>query len=191
VNRVNGERPTGGRGINVWSTTFADILTLVLSFFIATISVSPLNPASESASERQITTAPRKNEGLNLQTTVGVEGGTPLALTRSKAPPRDPIEVVELGDSDFSMERKELVLAAQEKLKSLVKTDSYHRRSIRIESCDGAGDENLGRERGLMVRRQLIDAGAPGTMLRLAVMDGSCGSIPGLAPAARARITVR
>jgi hypothetical protein len=180
-----------GSGLNSWSTTFADILTLVLSFFIATISVSPLNPASESASERQISTVSNEVGVLEPQTSVDEEGGTRLAATTPEAPPRNPTGVIEFGASDFGGGGAELSGEARERLRSVVMTDAYRPLSVRIESCDGAGDENLGRERGLTLRRQIFDVAGRGPTVRLAVMDGDCRSIPGLPVGGTARITVR
>ncbi|MFM1847923.1 MAG: hypothetical protein RL417_1397 [Pseudomonadota bacterium] len=190
MNPVNGRGGAGAPGLTVWSTTFADILTLVLSFFIATISVSPLNPASESALKRQIPSDPKLSGELADKTMVAIEGGTSLAVTPMKTASLPPVEVLEFTDSDFDGGRERLVPSADERLKNAVRAGGYHRLAVRIESCDRAGDELRGRERGLTLRRQIIDAGGGRATLRLAVLDGFCVSVPGLSADATARVTL-
>ncbi len=178
-------------GLDVWSTTFADILTLVLSFFIATISISPLNPASEAAKKRQIPSVSQESGAGADRTAVAVSAGTPLATMTRRDPQRNPVEVIELLDSDFAAGFREVAPLARERLKTAVIPDGYQRTSVRIESCDRAGNEELGFERGMALRRQVFDAGGGRPTIRLAVSDGDCRGLADLSPTATARVTIR
>lgn len=182
---------TRSAGLDVWSTTFADILTLVLSFFIATISISPLNPASEVAQERQIASPTGEAGAVSVRTVVEKTDGTPLAKVFVREPARNPVEVVEILDSDFTEGVRDVVATARERIKQAVMSDGYQRTSVRIESCDRAGDEARGLERGMALRRQVFDVGGGRPTIRVAVSDGDCRGILGLSAEASARMTIR
>lgn len=186
-----GREHRSSAGLDVWSTTFADILTLVLSFFIATISISPLNPASEAAKKRQIPSESRESGGAAAKTMVAVRDGTPLAEMTDRDPQRNPVEVIELIDSDFIEGFREVVPLVRERIKKAVIPDGYPRTSVRIESCDRTGNEAMAFERGMALRRQVFDVGGGRPTIRLAVSDGDCRGVSDLSMAASARMTIR
>jgi len=190
------ETPPGTIGPRVWATTFADILTLILSFFIATIALSPLNPASELAKSRQIRTEAQRTEGLAEQTAVDGEGGTPLAELGYELVGQRPVEVLEFIESDFSPNGERLTDTAAGKLQKLIATGDYGGATVRIESC--ARPPNSGRALvvGHALRRHVFDTVSPDTTaarptVRLAVTDGNCRSIPELGSGGVARLTIR
>lgn len=183
--------PSRGVTQRVWATTFADILTLILSFFIATLAVSPLNPASESTGQRQIATERGHSEGLAPQTPVDRSGGTPLAVDNQTGAGRRPVEVIEFTPTDFVPERNELTEMAHTNLKSLVSSGLYNGLTVRIESCARPGDQAKALEVGQVLRRHVFDTVSGRPTVRLAVTDGHCRSVVGLSEDTVARITIR
>jgi hypothetical protein len=68
----------------VWLTSFGDLLTLLLGFFVATIALSPLNPASPKGKSAEVSL---KNEGLRpeaVQAAAANQPGIGLASSSSK-----------------------------------------------------------------------------------------------------------
>jgi hypothetical protein len=179
--------PSSTIGQRVWATTFADILTLVLSFFIATIALSPLNPASESPESRQIPTVTQQTRGLAGETRADSAGGTPLADGSPERAVQRPVEVVELDEFDFSADGGRLAPTGADKLEKLVASGGYSGAAVRIESCARPSNS----ARALAVGHSLRDTTARRPTVRLAVTDGNCRSIPELGLSGMARITIR
>jgi hypothetical protein len=188
--------PSSTIGQRVWATTFADILTLVLSFFIATIALSPLNPASESPESRQIPTVTQQTRGLAGETRADSAGGTPLADGSPERAVQRPVEVVELDEFDFSADGGRLAPTGADKLEKLVASGGYSGAAVRIESCARPSNSARALAVGHSLRRHVFDTVSRDTTarrptVRLAVTDGNCRSIPELGLSGMARITIR
>jgi flagellar motor protein MotB len=169
---------------SLWLVTFGDLLTLMLCFFLATISLRPLSSTSTSA----LTTQNNKVSTAKLNSLVQLKGaGTRLAAKEEELSAPRPAEIrkqVVLSEGSFLRARAELSRSAQSQLNNAVTTDGYEVRSVAIQVCtDKKGyvaekTASLSVERALRVRGQLIDRGISPEALRVRALADSCTGLP-------------
>ncbi len=172
---------------SVWLVTFGDLLTLLLCFFIATMTLHP----SHSPSTRRATARNSTISGKESVLDAGQRAlGTTLALTQDRQsvlhqPPEEKIEVkVALSDDSFAQVRSKLSDTAKRKLNNAVFTDGYSVRAVVVHACADkkryAAEEtaSLSVERALKVRGQLIDSGVAPEVVRVRALGEQCAALP-------------
>jgi len=157
----------------IWLISFGDLLTLILGFFVAVVSQTPLNPAFK----------PPINQESLLQNGVEIpksEAGTVAGTQFAKAKAKKQVFkgfILRLSERDFVQSKNSLRRRAQYQLKKRVRLVAYRLSTARIESCtEGLGNQSwLGSiERTLLIRRQLLDAGVAPRAIELGALGGNC-----------------
>ncbi len=173
---------------NIWLITFGDLLTLLLCFFIAVITLSGAGVKSfQDAMEK---TASENNDLVRARYSPSreTETGTVVANLRQEAKPAL-VEVQAEGRTILEMTFSEPQLSAgvepaaealNRVLTPWTRKDSLKASTADIESCvplETAAEEaawSISSARALAVRRQLIDLGFPDSRLRLRSIGSEC-----------------
>lgn len=152
---------------DVWYVTFADLLTLLLCFFLAIIALSPLSPYS-------LKTEPvsKNKQDFEIQQR-NKASGTDIASNY--------IEVdrtlVSFRAADLELSELKLNQTAVESLISQMIREGYQVRQVLIRACSGGqGDEawQSSQQLALNVSRQLVDAGIRKDSIKLAALGPLC-----------------
>ncbi len=159
---------------NGWLTSFADLLTLLLCFFISIFALSSVNPNITTVTNQdnnKFDTAQRLVKPSPTSNVLRITGGTDLAV--------DKIEVEhafawsfsqeEFLASDYDLTRLRLKGKASSRLRRALLSASYALSKAKISACDseqlvldGGGGVDLV-VRTMPIYRQLIDMGvSPG-----------------------------
>lgn len=173
---------------SLWLVTFGDLLTLMLCFFLATISLRPLYVSPHSSvTERKAETFRTKPDAA-----VGAEtAGTRLAATQLEpsVPQPEEIEVsVALTEASFAGSPAYFSRTVRAQLRKAVFTDGYDLRTVTVHACAGnrryaAGQTaSLSVERALRVRGQVIDMGVAPQAVRIRALGRDCAALPGRPP---------
>lgn len=135
----------------VWSTTFCDLVTLLLCFFLTMVSFGPIGKAHRQTIENQTESQPDKAKS---------ETGTGLALKGEGVEKR----VFMLTRDDVTELANGSVTAALNEVKNIAASGGYEKRRIRITVSPQAPDTPEGEkwlsiiQRLSNLQRQLFDA---------------------------------
>jgi hypothetical protein len=172
-----------------WLVSLGDLLTLLLCFFLAVVSMSPLNPAVEremKAAQNQsdmVSDAPLPAEGpVQMPDKAAMSAaGTPLAKSIHESELAGPAVNVEFTASDFPGREFTLMSDAVLKLKREIDANVYPVREVLIESC--GGESTAGRQasgwnesvrRAFILRGQLIDSRIADSIIKVRLVGGNC-----------------
>ncbi len=160
----------------VWLTSFGDLLTLLLSFFIAVIALSPLNPAVKdglSVGKHEI------NSVIEPRLTKKSSDGTYVAkLSQVKGAKRGLKSLLlRFSGRDFVLNRNGFRRMAERRLRKAVSLGGYATGLALVGTCSTAlGEDAWSRseEYALALRRQLIDAGVKSAGVKMQVFGPHC-----------------
>jgi len=157
---------------SAWYLSFGDLLTLLLAFFITTITLSPLNPASGgrySAAESGTTIA------LDPLSGSGTRNANIANKTRQL--------VHFMSSTAFLSHNGDLTPEAQDEIKKLVVAEGYRIERAQIELCQNPNsgtdfDPWLLTESQISgLARQLVDIGVDQQALKLRVLGPHCNAL--------------
>lgn len=181
-----------GREVSIghrnWLLTFGDLLTLLLCFFLAIVSFSPLNPSPERAEYVKKSAAYDANSQSSSKTGRSLTHGTTLAHVEGKASgviTRPGVEEYWFVEDDFSNRVTDISANKAEEFKSSVASTDYSAKQVEIETCNPLAppSDEIHRAvpglRAIALSRQVIDAvkGASFANLKLMEYRESCGRI--------------
>jgi flagellar motor protein MotB len=172
-----------------WLLTFGDLLTLLLCFFIAIVSFSPLNNSPKRKEFLNKSGSYVDQNGVHENKTISDSTGTTLAdnaLKERHGDVRPPIEEFWFEEKDFSTQITDLTEMRSNEFKNLVTTSYYVASQIEIELCrfNKEGDKEqaalLSMLRTQALRRQVIDAmpNLSKEALLLSYSGDSCKRVP-------------
>lgn len=162
-----------GRQRTSWHLSFGDLITLLMTFFITTISLSPLNPATRNRVQSADTTgtsiALKAKEGSRLAQAGIVNDYKEL--------------IIQLQDSDF-IDQAELVKPeVMLEIKNSIKADGYIVEQLILAACfksEWLQQElvwEASKQRTLALASQLIDSGLSNDVLELRVLGPNCAAL--------------
>ncbi len=129
-----------------WLTSFGDMLTLILCFFLTVVSLGPLNTASARNNEDKLT----KNKH-NLGTTI------------AKSEEDELRKEISFEETVFSSNPDNQIFGLSELVNELIDTETYRIKSVSIETCNAELETKEGQswhvsmQRALALNSQLID----------------------------------
>ncbi|MCB0311063.1 MAG: hypothetical protein KDD42_07500, partial [Bdellovibrionales bacterium] len=167
---------------NTWLVSFGDLLTLLVCFFIAILSASPMNPANSTSASS--VSAQNYDEKVRrwLRSTSRLRSGTTLAnYTDETGPNSDLIKLrIDLGNQSFLQNGVTLEPKTRRQLKRVIALQGYELQTAAISSCSTEGGAALEKawfvsmDRALEVRRQMIDTGVANKRIELEVVGPFC-----------------
>ena len=171
-----------------WLVSFGDLLTLMLCFFLATITFKPrLAPTKDEVTHR----SNREISEVKPITAASALSGTHFANTHRRQgvifrsfSPKSVFDF-RLKNSDFDSRTGLLRRSSALGLKRIVSSSSYSFGMIEIHSCVNEVTADVGEalqssmNRALAVRGQVIDAGVAANLVRTRILGGDCLALPG------------
>ena len=178
------------RASSRWLTSFGDLLTLLLCFFICIVSLSREKQPDRPTRTRLTTWNDMDSDALLYKQTGKQRGGTGIA------PLRDGPQKVTLrfGREDFTVGGEQLSSQAVDWMKSAIDIKGYRVKPHEVVVCahNGTPGESADWYRAMQrvsdIRSQLIDASLPVEGLSLQVLGSDCGALRG--PRAEQQSTV-
>ncbi len=153
-----------------WLITLADLLTLLLCFALATVSLS----------DNSVKVLTPRNQSENVSTAPPLtKPGTPIAQDQHGVRVSPAPIALPLGAEDFEPSSARLTPGAWDRVKSRAEPAQYRFTHADIESCgDGSKAEAWygAVEQAMTVRRQLIDIGVPSRSIRVRTRGPACSS---------------
>lgn len=151
---------SGSRARTYWLVTFGDLLTLLLCFFVAMVSLSQHSVTDSEAAVAGPELQPPEKTEQTIVPPLPASRGVEIALTIDN---RDLKELL-LQRSDFNDPLPVLSEAGLKKVQKAVEAITYTLDEVIIETCNA--DENVKPETawhlsvvlGLGLRRQIVDA---------------------------------
>ena len=165
----------------VWLTSFGDLLTLLLSFFIAVIGLSPLNPAVKA----KLTIDGNKTNSVSDENRVHQDNsGTHVAKIEEKQTSQRAFKssLLRFARRDFVLNRDGFRRSAKWRLKKTVVLNGYAASRVLLMTCSGnpIGEPwSRSEELALLLRRQLIDAGIKSALIKMQVFGPHCQRVGG------------
>ena len=151
------KRPSG---ISSWSVTFADMVTLILAYFIAILTTT----STANTANLPSLTAESKD----------ASSGTPLAAHQGSEPIEDPTQRLSFAAPDVNLLTGELRPDAEKRLKEFVMSIRYLNAQVTLGACEGLVGPGVPAAQEVALRRQILDAGVPANKVGLSVLPISC-----------------
>lgn len=171
-----------------WLVSFGDLLTLLLCFFLAIVSMSPLNPHVSSNKKTDSSATYAKNIRPPEVIAENMNDGITLALSLAEEVNGAPITEFQehwLKETDFVDQGMHLMPEKLKMIKKLVVESNYLLRNVEIETCEKPPLTKIrehgspGLERGLNIRRQVLDVASVSdpSAIRVSVVRGECSEL--------------
>ena len=157
----------------LWSVTFADLLTLLLCFFLVTASQSRREGATPEGNNLEVPIVlPASEVRASLRSS-----GTLVAHLPGMALPRTGEVTVPFGPESLASSGAELLPAALEDVLERVGAGSYRPFRVTLRPCTG-GAEEVSANLLVGLWRQVVDAGALPDETRIEVAGAGCRRDP-------------
>lgn len=181
TDRADSDGPVG------WLTSFGDLLTLLLCFFISILAVSPLNPNMPVAISETDGTVSKASLIGQVGTATARRAGIAIANDSSKVAANFGwlLQAIELRASDFLPSGLGLQPGAISRLENALLASDYRLALALIGVCEsqvwqaGLGQDQVLALRAAPIYRQMIDAGVAAKLTSFELVDDCEGDSSG------------